>query len=208
MKGLYEPLGGNHYQKIREKFCQAIKKDSTAVFCSNKQIVYSADSTLPFEQSRDLFYLCGIDQENTFLILSPNNPNPELREVLFIEKSTQQSLIWEGRKLTKKQAQKLSGIETIFWSEDFEKISKQILGKSKNIYLNQNDHPRNSAPIELDFSFLFNQQIKKKFPKAKYILADEILKNLRSIKTKVEIKQIQTAGKITEIGYKKVLPLL
>ena len=142
----YKPLSSNFYKKNRKNFMSMMKGESLAVFNSNDIYPVSADTELPFEQHRDIFYLSGIDQEETILILFPNAKEKKWREILFIRKSDEHTKIWEGEKLTKLQAKKISGIDNIQWVEDFKDIFNKVSMDSNRFYLNKNEHNARNFP--------------------------------------------------------------
>ena len=128
----YKPLNNLIYKNNRSNFMEQIKGNSIAVFNSNDIYPISADSELPFEQHRDLFHLTGIDQEETILLLYPKSKDYQTREILFIRKSDNHTKVWEGEKLSKKQANELSGIENIYFIEDFKDILSSVFSTKSN----------------------------------------------------------------------------
>ena len=144
----YKPLSSNFYKKNRKNFMSMMKGESLAVFNSNDIYPVSADTELPFEQHRDIFYLSGIDQEETILILFPNAKEKKWREILFIRKSDEHTKIWEGEKLSKLQAKKISGIDNIQWVEDFKDIFNKVSMDCNRFYLNKNEHYRAKIVVE------------------------------------------------------------
>ena len=122
----YKPLSSKFYKRNRENFMSMMKGESVAIFNSNDIYPVSADTELPFEQHRDIFYLSGIDQEETILILFPNAKDKKWREILFIRKSDEHTKIWEGEKLSKLKAKKISDIDNIQWVENFKDIFHKV----------------------------------------------------------------------------------
>ena len=125
-----------------------MKPKSMAVFNANDIYPIGADSTMPFEQNRDLFYLSGVDQEESVLILFPDCPNKELREVLFVRETNEHIAVWEGEKLTKEAALATSGIKNVYWLQDLEKVIAEMMALADNIYINSNEHDRASVDTE------------------------------------------------------------
>ena len=121
----YHPIPSTFYKNTRKAFMQAMEPKSIAVFNSNDLYPVSADSVLPFEQHRDIFYLTGVDQEESILLLFPDAVDPRMREVLFVRETNNHIAVWEGAKLTKSQATERSGIESVFWLQDFDRILNQ-----------------------------------------------------------------------------------
>ena len=184
-----------------------LKPKSLAVFNSNDIYPIGADSTLPFEQHRDIFYLSGIDQEESILVLFPNAYEKKQREILFIRKTDEHIAIWEGAKLTKAQAKDISGIQTIFWLEDFEAVLQKLSTQCDTFYFNTNEHYRQSVETETRED-RFIKWCKKQYPAHSNAKSNPILQKLRSIKDDEEIKQLQIACDITEKGIRRLLSFL
>ena len=203
----YPPLSSKLYAKNRNRFVKEMKNGGLAVFNSNDIYPISSDSTLPFAQHRDIFYLSGIDQEESILLLFPDAPEPEHREILFLKKTDDLIAIWEGQKLTKENATALSGIQTVYWLESFEKQFNALASKAQLFYFNTNEHPR--AKIETQTrEDRFIKWAKAKFPNHPTAKSNLILQRLRSVKDLEEIGQIQKAVNISEKGFKRVLPFI
>ena len=203
----YRPLSNSFYNNSRKAFMAELKPKSLAVFNSNDIYPIGADSTLPFEQHRDIFYLSGIDQEESILILFPNAYEKKQREILFIRKTDEHIAIWEGAKLTKAQAKDISGIQTIYWLEDFESVFKKLSTQCDTFYFNTNEHYRQSVETETRED-RFIKWCKKQYPAHSNRKSNPILQKLRSIKADEEIKQLQTACDITEKGIRRLLSFL
>ena len=135
----YPALSSSFYQKNRANFAKQMKSKGLAVFTSNDIYPSSADGTLPFKQHSDIFYLTGVDQEETMLVLFPEAYNPAHREMLFVRETNEHIAIWEGAKLSKAQATERTGIASIYWSQDFEKILHTVIGEAACLYLNSNE---------------------------------------------------------------------
>lgn len=181
-----------------------LKPKSIAVFNSNDIYPISADSTLPFAQHRDLFYLTGIDQEETILILYPDAKDPAQHEMVFVRETNAHIAIWEGYKLTKEETTKLSGIETVLWTDNFEKTFLELAKQVDHIYINTNEHYRAKAETQTREDRFINW-CKEQFPKHTYEKSNFILQALRSVKDPKEIAQIQHACDITEKGFRRIL---
>ena len=178
-----------------------------AVFNSNDIYPISSDSTMPFAQHRDIFYLCGIDQEESILLLFPDAPKAEHREILFIRETNEMIAVWEGQKLTQKKATELSGIESVYWIDTFEEIFKKLAQEAKIFYFNTNEHTRSKVETQTRED-RFIKWAKAKFPNHSSEKSNFILQKLRSVKDPEEIKQIQNAIDITEKGFRRVLPFI
>ncbi len=181
-----------------------MKPASLAVFNSNDIYPVSADSTLPFQQHRDIFYLTGVDQEESILLLFPDAPDPKHREILFLRETNEHIKIWEGEKLTKEKARELTGIETIYWNREFERVLKDLMRHAERIYFNTNEHYRADSPVETRED-RFIKWAKEHFPAHRYERSQPILQRLRSVKEPEEIEQIKRACDITEAGFRRVL---
>ena len=203
----YRPLSNSFYNNSRKAFMAELKPKSLAVFNSNDIYPIGADSTLPFEQHRDIFYLSGIDQEESILVLFPNAYEKKQREILFIRKTDEHIAIWEGAKLTKAQANDISGIQTICWLEDFEAVFQKLSTQCDTFYFNTNEHYRQSVETETRED-RFIKWCKKQYPAHSNAKSNPILQKLRSIKDDEEIKQLQTACDITEKGIRRLLSFL
>ena len=200
----YIPLSSSFYRSNRARFMDAISQGGLAVFNSNDIYPISADSKMPFQQHRDIFYLSGIDQEESVLLLFPDAKNSNHREVLFVKKTNNHIAVWEGAKLSQKEATNISGIQTVLWTDDFNSLFNQLTKEAKSIYFNTNEHYR--ANIETQTrEDRFIEWAKKKYPTHQHEKSNFILQRLRSLKHKEEICQIQQAINITEKGFRRVL---
>ena len=200
----YIPLSSSFYRSNRARFMDAISQGGLAVFNSNDIYPISADSTMPFQQHRDIFYLSGIDQEESVLLLFPDAKNSNHREVLFVKKTNNHIAVWEGAKLSQKEATNISGIQTVLWTDDFNSLFNQLTKEAKSIYFNTNEHYRANIETETRED-RFIEWAKKKYPTHQHEKSNFILQRLRSLKHKEEICQIQQAINITEKGFRRVL---
>ena len=177
---------------------------SLAVFNSNDIYPISADSTLPFQQHRDIFYLSGADQEETILVLFPHAMDKKHRVVLFVRETNAHIAVWEGEKLTKEKATEVSGIETIYWLSDFEKIFFDLMTEADTLYLNTNEHYRQAVTTQTREA-RFVEKVKHDFPAHKVAKSNPILQQIRGVKEPEEIELMQKACDITEKGFRRVL---
>ncbi|MDA9262521.1 aminopeptidase P family protein [bacterium] len=200
----YQPLPSSFYMNSRKNFMQAMKPNSIAVFNSNDTYPVSADSVLPFEQQRDIFYLTGVDQEETILLLFPDAVDPKMCEILFVRETNDHIAVWEGAKLSKNQATERSGIETIFWLQDFDRILGQLSAFNDTFYFNTNEHYRQAVETQTRED-RFIKKCKELYPAHGVAKSNPILQKLRAVKTAEEIDQIQTACDITEKGFRRLL---
>ena len=181
-----------------------MKSESIAVFNSNDVFTTGADSTLPFHQHRDIFYLSGVDQEESILVLFPDAINPSHREVLFVTETNEHIAIWEGAKLTKDAATKTSGIKTVYWLSDFDKVFNDLMTEAETVYFNTNEHYRQSVVLETRED-RFIKKVKGNFPAHNWAKSFPILENIRGVKEQEEIDLLQTACSITEKGFRRIL---
>lgn len=200
----YHQIDRNLFIKNRKKFMAAMKPNSVAVFNSNDIYPISADSTMPFEQHRDIFYLSGVDQEESILLLFPDAPYEHQREILFLKETNEHIAVWEGEKLTKDRALEVSGIKTVHWLQDFEKVLAELMTYSDTMYINTNEHYRASVVTETREA-RFVKWWKEKYPAHQVAKSNPILQRIRSIKESEELDLIQKACDITEKGFRRVL---
>ncbi|MBT8261390.1 MAG: aminopeptidase P family protein [Bacteroidia bacterium] len=200
----YQPINNSLYINNRKNFMAEMKPKSLAVFNSNDIYPISADSTMPFQQHRDILYLSGVDQEESILLLFPDAVEEKHREVLFLRETNEHIAIWEGEKLTKERATEVSGVKTVYWLSDFDKIFFELMTQSEIIYFNTNEHYRQSEETETREG-RFIKTAKAKFPAHGYAKSNPILQRLRSVKDPLEIEVLQTACDITEKGFRRVL---
>jgi Xaa-Pro aminopeptidase len=178
--------------------------NTLAVFNSNDIFPISADSTMPFQQHRDILYLSGVDQEESILVLFPNASNPSHREVLFLKETSDLIAVWEGEKLTKETAFLTSGIKTVYWLQQFPTIFKQLMAEAHGMYLNTNEHLRANTEVETRED-RFIKQVKIDYPAHQVHKSAPIMHKIRSIKEAVELELMQRACKITEAGVRRLL---
>jgi len=200
----YQPINRLLFIKNRQKFIAKMQPNSLAIFNSNDIYPISADSTLPFAQHRDIFYLSGVNQEESILVLFPDAPKPEHREMLFLKETNDHIAVWEGAKLNKEQAFETSGIKSVFWLQEFESILFEVMTQTQAVYLNTNEHYRASVKTETREA-RFVKWCKEKYPAHTYLRSQPILQRLRSVKEPEEIALIQQACNITEKGFRRIL---
>jgi Xaa-Pro aminopeptidase len=203
----YERIPSDLYVKNRKKFAQQMKANTLAVFNSNDIYPISADSSMPFQQHRDILYLSGVDQEESILVIFPNCTNERHKEVLFLKETSELIAIWEGEKLTKESAFEVSGIKTVYWLEQFPVIFKQMIAEAEGIYLNTNEHLRANTEVETRED-RFIKKIKGDYPAHQVHKSAPIMHRIRSVKEHVEIELLQRACKITEAGVRRLLKFI
>ena len=200
----YESIDSKLFIKNRLNFSKKMKENGIAFFNSNDIYPVSADSTLPFEQHRDIFYLSGIDQEESVLVLCPNSINPKHREILFLKETNDHIAVWEGPKINKKQAYELSGVKSVYWLNDLENIIEELMVNCNNIYINENEHYRAKVETETREA-RFSKWLLNKYPKQNKQRSNPILQRLRSVKDPIETRLIQHACNITNKGFRRIL---
>ncbi|MEN8798142.1 MAG: aminopeptidase P family protein [Flavobacteriaceae bacterium] len=200
----YEPIPSRLFVKNRQKFMEQMKPGAIAVFNSNDIYPISADSTMPFQQHRDIFYLSGVDQEESILLLFPSSIKEKHREVLFVRETNEHIAIWEGEKLTKDKATEVSGIESVYWLSEFKKVFFDLMTEADTVYFNTNEHYRQSSETQTREA-RFIEKCKKDFPAHQYAKSNPILQDIRGIKEAEEIELMQIACNITEKGFRRVL---
>ena len=178
--------------------------NSLAVFNSNDIYPVSADSTLPFAQHRDIFYLSGVDQEESILVIFPDCPKEKHREILFLKETNDHIAIWEGEKLTKEKAFETSGVKTVYWLQDMEKVMFELMTQAETVYINTNEHYRANVETETRED-RFTKWLKEKYPAHSVAKSNPILQRLRSVKDQIELDVMQHACNITEKGVRRVL---
>jgi Xaa-Pro aminopeptidase len=188
----------------RKSFAKNLKPNSLALFVSNDILPTNADGSLAFIQNSDLFYLSGVDQEDTILMIFPDVKDGKHKEVLFIKETSELIAIWEGAKLTKAQATEVSGIEHIYWHHEFDKVFKTFAFQAENFYLNSNEHTRRYIDMETA-EMRFNNKLRAQFPLHKIERSAPIMHRIRSVKHPVEIDLMQQACNITEKGFRRLL---
>lgn len=200
----YTSLPQDLFVTNRKRFVHEMKPGSIAIFGSNDEAPKNGDGLHSWRQNSDLFWLTGIDQEDTWLILFPDSPNPAFREVLYIRETNDTIATWEGHKYSHEEAAATSGIQQIHWSTAFHSHLRTAINMAENVYLNLNEHDR--AVIHVPYHDLrFARQLKQDFPLHQYYRAAPILHRLRSIKQPAELELIKHAIAITKKAYQRVL---
>lgn len=200
----YLPIDQALFVHNRANYIKQLQPNSIAVFHSNDEMPTNADQFHPWKQSSDLFYLSGIDQEETILLIYPDCPNPKYREALFLKKTNEHIAIWEGHKYTEEEARAASGIQTIHWKEDFAQIFGMLMNHATHIYLNTNENDRASITIQ-NRDARFIQETKSRFPLHTYMRSAPIMAQLRTVKSLWERELMQIACDITNKAFQRVL---
>ncbi|MEJ6588715.1 MAG: aminopeptidase P family protein [Crocinitomicaceae bacterium] len=203
----YQPLDSSLYIKNRDNFMSQMSEGTLAVFNSNDIFPISADSSMPFQQHRDILYLTGVDQEESILVLFPGASNAKQREVLFLKETSELIAIWEGEKLDKKRALEVSGIASVHWLQDFPTVFKQMMAEASGIYLNKNEHLRANTEVQTREDRFINN-VKSDYPTHQVYKSAPILHRLRSVKDTLEIEVMQQACDITKSGVNRLLEFI
>jgi len=203
----YQPIVSDLFIQNRLNFTRHLRKCSLAVFHSNDIMPTNADGTMAFRQNNDLFYLSGIDQEESVLLLFPDAKDVRNQEILFIRETNDYILTWEGYKLTKEQAQQISGIKTIYWISEFKQVFNSLMAECEHVYLNTNEHLRAVVEVETrDARFI--KWCRETYPLHQYVRSAPIMHELRAIKSAIEIELIKKACSITERAFLRLLKFI
>ncbi|MFN5345765.1 MAG: aminopeptidase P N-terminal domain-containing protein [Bacteroidota bacterium] len=200
----YLPIDNKLFIENRERYKANLIPKSIAFFNANDEMPRSADQNYPFHQHPDLFYLTGIDQEQTLLVIFPDAPLPKYREILFLRKTNEHIAVWEGHKYTKEEARAASGIQTIMWTEDIPSVIPMLMNHCMNVYVNLNENDRFSSEVPYK-ELRFSNEMKAKYPAHFFHRSGPIMAQLRSIKSDFEIQVMQRAIDITEKAFRRVL---
>lgn len=203
----YLPLNPRIFIDNRKRFTAKMDKNAIAIFNSNDELPMNGDALHPFVQNSDLFWLSGIDQEDTMVILYPDNPDPKYREVLVLLRPNELKEKWNGHQLRKNEAEAISGIKKIVWLDDLEGLLQQWIHSADTIYLNTNENDRkaNEVPVR---DYRYGVYMRKRYPLHNYRRSAKITKELRAIKTPLEIEVMQKAIDITDITFRRLLKFI
>ena len=199
----YKPLPASFFSRNRERLLERIPTNCAVLITSNDILPTNADGVMPFRQNNGLYYLTGIDQEETTLLLAPQFPDEDLRELLFLKKTNEHIKVWEGQKLTQKEGSELSGITKVKWSENLEATLASVLPHVEEIYLYRNEQDRSESPVETRNDKLIHF-IKQQYPLHPLRRLAPILGDLRTCKVSEELLMIREACKITREGFESV----
>lgn len=200
----YEAINPELFRYNRQRFIRKMQPDSIAVFQSNDHMPRSGDTFFPFRQNSGLFYLSGLDQEDTVVVLFPDCIKEGFQEVAFIRRTDERTAIWEGDKLTQEQARKISGIEKVFWLDEMDGILHELILLAKRVYLNLNEHDRfKSGVVTQDMRFA--RTLQERYPLHKFHRSQPLLKKQAMIKSPIEVGLIRHAVNITGQAFEQVL---
>ena len=202
MKNL--PLDQKLFVQNRERFISKMKKNAIAILVSNSEVPSNGDAIYKFKQNSNLYWLSGITQEDSMVILFPDNPDPKYREILVLVRPNELKEKWDGRRLRAGEARDMSGIKTIVWLDTLEALMQPWIHLADSIYLDSNENDRKSSLLKTR-DYLFIDEMKSRYPLHQYERAARIFKELRAIKTQAEIDVIQKAIDITENTFRRIL---
>ncbi len=197
------PLDPQIFIKNRKRFTEKMLPKAIAIFNSNDEMPANGDALYPFQQNSDLYWLTGIEQEDSMLILYPDNPDSRYREVLVLVRPVEIKEKWDGRRLRAEEAKKISGIKTVIWLDSLQPALQGWLHIADIIYLNSNENDRKSTEIETR-DYRYARKLKEEYPFHRYERSAKIIKELRAIKTKEEVAVMQQAMNITKNTFERV----
>lgn len=203
----YLPLNPEIFVQNRARFINELQPNSIAIFVSNDEFPSNGDALFPFKQNSDLFWLTGIVQEDSMVILFPNHPDPKFREVLVIVRPNELKEKWDGKRLRANEAKEISGIETIVWLDSIDALLQTWIHLAENIYLDSNENDRKASLIQTR-EYRFINDMKMRYPLHHYHRAAKMMKQLRSIKTALEIEVLQQAIEITNVAFHRLLTFI
>ncbi|MBC7828186.1 MAG: aminopeptidase P family protein [Chitinophagaceae bacterium] len=202
MKNL--PLNPSIFTQNRQRFVLKMQKNAIALFNSNDELPANGDAIHKFKQNADLYWLSGINQEDSMVILFPDNPDPKYREVLVLVRPNELKEKWDGKRLRANEAKKISGIETIVWLDILEGLLQPWIHQADTIYLNTNENDRKANLVQVR-DYRYAEEMQKRYPLHHYQRSAKIMKELRAIKTPLEIDVIQKAVDITHRTFERLL---
>ena len=200
----YEPIPAELFIRNRQNLRELLKPNSLVIIHSNDIYPTNADGTMSFKQNSDLFYLTGVNQEETTLVLMPDAADPKEREILFVKETSELIAIWDGEKLSKEGAKAATGIERVEWSASFESFLHRMVPQVEHIYLATNEHLRASVIVETR-NARFIKDCQARYPLHRYERLAPLMHRLRMVKSEEEIRLLQKACDITEAGFRRVL---
>ena len=203
----YLPLNPGIFVQNRERFISRMQKNAIAIFTSNDEVPSNGDAIYRFKQNSDLFWLSGITQEDSMVILFPDNPDPKYREVLVLVRPNELKEKWDGKRLRVKEAQDISGIKTIVWLDSLDGLLQPWIHLADAIYLDSNENDRKASLVRSrDYRFI--DEMKSRYPLHQYLRAAKIMKEVRAIKTALEVEVLQKAIDITENTFRRLLQFI
>ncbi len=203
----YLPLNPEIFVQNRQRFVRQMQKNSIAIFVSNDEVPSNGDAIYSFKQNSDLFWLSGVTQEDSMVILFPDNPDPKYREVLVLVRPNELKEKWDGKRLRVKVAQETSGIKTIVWLDSIDGLLQPWIHLADNVYLDSNENDRKASLVRSrDYRFI--DEMKSRYPLHNFLRAAKIMKELRAIKTALEVEVMQKAMDITDVTFRRLLKFI
>jgi Xaa-Pro aminopeptidase len=202
-----QPIDPQLFIRNRQKLRELLPAKSIVIVLANDVFPTNADGTMAFKQNTDLFYLCGVNQEETALILFPDATDPNQREMLFVKETSELIAIWDGEKLSKEQARAATGIQRVEWISSFEPMLHGLIPQADNIFLTTNEHLRATVVVETA-NDRFIKKCQQRYPLHRYERLAPLMHQLRMTKEPQEIAIMQHACDITEAGFRRVLPFI
>ncbi|HQW44539.1 MAG: aminopeptidase P N-terminal domain-containing protein [Chitinophagaceae bacterium] len=203
----YLPLNKDIFIENRKRFVGQMQKKSIAIFVSNDEVSSNGDAIYNFKQNSDLFWLSGVTQEDSMVILFPDNPDPKYREVLVLVRPNELKEKWDGKRLRVNEAQAMSGITTIVWLDSLDGLLQPWIHLADNIYLDSNENDRKSNLLRTR-EYRFVDEMKSRYPLHTYLRAAKIMKELRGVKTALEVEVLQKAIDITDNTFRRLLKFI
>ena len=203
----YLPLNPVIFKQNRQRFVGEMQPASIAVFVANDEIPSNGDAIYPYRQNSDLYWLTGIVQEDTMLVLFPDHPDPKYREVLILVRPNELKEKWDGQRLRAEEGKKISGINTVIWLDTSDALLQVWIHLAKNIYLDSNENDRKASLLQTR-EYRFIEETQGRYPLHQYLRAATILKNLRAVKTAEEVEVIQQAIDITANAFSRILKFM
>ena len=203
----YRPLDPQIFIQNRNRFVDKMQKNSIAVIVSNDEYPLNGDALYGFKQNSELFWLSGIEQEGSMVILFPDNPDPKYREVLVLVRPQELKEIWDGKRVRANEATAISGMKTIVWVDTLDGLLQPWIHLADAIYLDSNENDRKNNLLRTH-EYRFIDEMKSRYPLHTYLRAAKLMKELRSVKTKEEVVVIQKAIDITEVAFRRLLQFI
>jgi Xaa-Pro aminopeptidase len=203
----YKALDPQIFIQNRKRFVAKMQKNSIAIIVSNDEFPSNGDALHGFKQNTELFWLTGIEQEGSMIILFPDNPDPKYREVLVLVRPQELKEIWDGKRLRANEATSISGMKTIVWADVIDAPLQQWVHLADSIYLDSNENDRKNNLIRTH-EYRFIDEMKARYPLHHFLRAAKLMKDLRAIKTKEEVAVIQKAIDITEVAFRRLLQFI
>lgn len=201
----YKQIDNKLFIKNRARFTAQMKPNSIAIFSSNDMMPRNGDTSFAFRQNSDIFYLSGLDQEDSYIVLFPDSPIESYKEVAFVKETNEHIAVWEGEKYTKEKATEVSGIKSIYWNNHFMNSTMfSMINQANTIYLNLNENDRSDSNLPTKDIRLINE-LKSKFSMHNFERSAPLMSALRAIKQDDEVSLMQDACNITESAFRKIL---